>query len=154
MLQEERRHRPRVYVELHHCALFHFALSPFAEWKPSTSHPSNPVPMHLLLTSYITITLHASPLPPGYLHRDLALFHSSESTYYIYRITSSPRRERPSIDRAFNRRRRSTCDSSFPLDEINGFNLRSIITMCTWKITGGCNLKKKKILTRTIQLHK
>jgi len=53
-----------VYVELPHCELFHFTLSPFAEWKPSTSHPSNPVSMHLLLTSYITITPRAAPFRP------------------------------------------------------------------------------------------
>lgn len=53
-----------VYVELPHCELFHFTLSPFAEWKLSTSHPSNPVSMHLLLTSYITITPHAAPFRP------------------------------------------------------------------------------------------
>lgn len=73
-----------VYVELPHCELFHFTLSPFVEWKLSTSHPSNPVSMHLLLTSYITITPHACPLSPGYLHRDLALFHSSKSTCTDY----------------------------------------------------------------------
>jgi len=53
-----------VYVEFPHCELFHFTLSPFAEWKPSTSHPSNPISMHLLLTSYITITPHAAPFRP------------------------------------------------------------------------------------------
>jgi len=73
-------------------ALFHFALSPFAEWKLSTSHPSNPR-LHASASNFIHHNYAARcPLSSGYLHRDLALFHSSESTYTDYVLAGNVRR--------------------------------------------------------------
>lgn len=83
----ERRKRgiDRSLRRFSHCELFHFTLSPFAEWKPSTSHPSNPVSMHLLLTSYITITQHATPpFARLFASRPHTFPHSSKSTCTDY----------------------------------------------------------------------
>lgn len=66
------------------------------------SHPSNPVSMHLLLTSYITITPHAAPFAQ--------LFASRPRTFPFFGIDVHrlhSRRERSSIRRAFNTRQRS-----------------------------------------------
>lgn len=86
------------------CELFHFTLSPFAEWKPSTSHPSNPR-LHASASNFIHHNYAArcplspssspSPLPPrppGYLHRDLTLFHSSKSTCTDYILAGNVHR--------------------------------------------------------------
>lgn len=46
------------------CELFHFTLSPFAKWKPSTSHPSNPR-LHASASNFIHHNYAARcPLPP------------------------------------------------------------------------------------------
>lgn len=95
-----------VYVELPHCELFHFTLSPFAEWKPSTSHPSNPR-LHASASNFIHHNYAARcPLSPGYLHRDLVLFHSSKSTCTDYILAEN-------VHRLIALLIRATCDSAF-----------------------------------------
>lgn len=92
--------------ELPHCALFHFTLSPFAEWKPSTSHPSNPR-LHASASNFIHHNYAARAAPFA------QLFASRPRTFPFFGIDMHrlhSRRERPSIDRAFNRRRSTRAD--------------------------------------------
>lgn len=108
------------HVKLPRCALFHFTLSPFAEWKPSTSHPSNPR-LHASASNFIHHNYAACcPLSPR-------LFASRSRTFPFFEIDVHrlySHRERSSIDRALLIR--ATCDSVFSQRKINALDLRSM----------------------------
>jgi len=96
---QEERHRPRSTSSF---ARYFISLSRLSRsGSPRPLIHQTPVSMHLLLTSYITITLHAAPFRPVIC---IGTPHFSILRNRHVQITFSP------IDRAFNERQDRSCD--------------------------------------------
>lgn len=108
-----------IYVELPHCVISFHSLAfrrvetlDFSSIKPR---------LHASASNFIHHNYAARcPLSPGYLHRDLALFHSSKSTCTDYILAKNVHRLIAPLIRA-------TYDFAFSRKKLNGFDLRRII---------------------------